>query len=498
MKIPATEHHLLSKSTYMMGQQCPKRLWLYKNRSDLATLITSSQEMVFEKGTNVGLLARELFPGGKDASPIDHFHYPESVQLTYKLISDGETIIYEAVFQHERVMAALDILVKKEDKWYAYEVKSSTAVKQQHLIDAAIQYYIITNAGLEIEDFFIVYINSKYTRKSALDLQKLFKMLSVKKEVLAHQKEIPEKIDDCKKILQLTAEPVKDIGSHCSDPYECEYMDHCWNHIPEVSIFNLSNLKSMRKFELYEKGILEFHQLPVGYSLTSAQQLQVRGHLENYTHIEVDNIRKWLAQLKFPLVYMDFETFMPAVPLYHSSRPYQQILFQFSVHLQEKDNEDLQHYAYLGEPENDPREEFIKQLIVATSGNGSIVVYNKAFEYTRLKELQQDFLEYSGEIDKILKRIIDLMEPFQKKWYYCPGMNGSYSIKSVLPTLIPSMSYDALKIGEGSIAMAAFEGLLKIHDEFEKQKIRNALLEYCKMDTLGMVSIINKLINSAN
>lgn len=150
-------------------------------------------------------------------------------------------------------------------------------------------------------------------------------------------------------------EPVRDIGPHCSDPYECEFMDHYWNHIPDVSVFNLTRLRADKKFELYYEGILEFHQLPEGYALTASQKLQVKAHLENYTHIEPKSIRDWLGQLKYPLYFMDFETFIPGVPLYDHSSPYQQIPFQFSVHVQNTENGPVTHLAFLGEPETDPR-----------------------------------------------------------------------------------------------------------------------------------------------
>jgi len=492
MKLPEPSRHLLSKSTFMMGLQCSKRLWLYKNRPELRPEISESQQMVFTKGTNTGLLAQQLFPGGKDATPVDYFSYPAAIRQTHDWVSNGETIIYEPAFQYDRVMAALDILVNKKGKWYAYEVKASTEVKEQFITDAALQYYVITNAGLPIADIYIIHLNRDYVRQGALDLHQLFTIVSIKKEVMALQPGIQNWIAENKKILALKNEPVKDIGSHCSDPYECEFMGHCWSHIPNVSVFNLTRLKSDKKFELYYSGILELHQLPQSYSLTASQELQVKAHLESYIHTEPDNIRDWLGQLKYPLFFMDFETFMPAVPLYNNSRPYQQIPFQFSVHQQNSVNAPITHSAFLGEPETDPREEFLVQLIAATKGKGSVLVYNKAFECTRLKELQDLFPQYAQDIDKILSRIIDLMEPFQKKWYYTPQMNGSYSIKAVLPAMVPELSYDELEIGEGATAMAAFEGLLNINDEAEKQKIRNALLEYCKLDTEAMVRILDR------
>lgn len=477
----------------MMGVQCSKRLWLYRNRPDLRPEISASQQMIFERGTDVGKLAQQLFPGGKDATPIDHYSYPLAIRQTFDWITMGEKIVYEAAFQYDRVMAALDILVKTRGKWHAYEVKSSTSVKGQYITDAALQYCVLTNAGLPLADISIIHLNSEYVREGNLNISELFTIVSVHKEVLAMQPYIKEWISKNKKTLQLKGEPQKDIGPHCSDPYECEFQGSCWMHIPEVSVFNLTRLNGQKKFDLYYEGVIELCQIPVSYSLSNSQQLQVKAHLEDYTHIERENIREWVQELEYPLYFMDFETFMPAVPLYNDVSPYNQIPCQFSVHIQKAEATDLLHYAFLGDPMTDPREEFIKQLIAVTKGNGSILVYNKTFEATRLRELQEAFPQYNSYIEIILDRLIDLMVPFQKKWYYASGMNGSYSIKSVLPALVPEMSYDGMKIGDGGTAMAAFEGLLNITNEKEKEQVRTALLEYCKLDTFAMVMIFDKL-----
>lgn len=476
-----------------MGSQCPKRLWLYKMRPELRAELSESQQLIFEKGTDVGLLVRELFPGGKDATPRDYKHFDEAFQMTANWVASGAPVIYEAAFMHNSVMAALDILVKKRGRWYGYEVKSSTEIKDYQVLDAAVQYYVLKGAGVDLQDFSIIHINNAYTREGELDLDQLFTIQSVKKEILALQEEIPAKVDAFKTLLRSRKEPNIEIGTHCSDPYPCEFMDYCWSHIPDESVFSLSNMRATKKFELYAQGIIEFHQLPDCYSLTAAQQLQVRCCQENRAHTEPDKIRGWLKQLTWPLYFMDFETFMPDVPLYEQSRPFQHSPFQFSVHVQATPRSGLKHLEYLGEPETDPRPAFIKQLLAALGDKGSILVYNKAFEITRLRELQTLYPRLKKPIEQVISRITDLMEPFQQKWYYHPAMNGSYSIKQVLPALVPELSYKDLEIGEGGAAMAAFEGLLKIGDKKEREKIRKQLLEYCGLDTWAMVKILEKL-----
>lgn len=484
---------ILSKSTFLMGSQCPKRLWLYKKRPDLRTEASDNQQLIFEKGTDVGLLARELVPGGKDATPCDYRHFDEAFQMTADWVASGAPVIYEAAFVHNGVMAALDILVRKRGRWYGYEVKSSTEIKDYQVLDAAVQYYVLKGAGLELQDFSIIHINNQYTRNGELDLNQLFTIRSVKKEILALQAGIPAQVEAFKTLLRSRKEPETDIGPHCSEPYPCPFSDHCWSHVPEVSVFSLSRMTGARKFELYSQGIIEYHQLPSGIKLTTAQALQVRCWQENRVHTVPDKIRAWLKQLSWPLYFMDFETFTPAVPLYDRSRPFQHILFQFSLHVQKTPRSGLKHMEYLGEPETDPRPAFIKQLLEALGTEGTILVYNKTFEITRLRELQTLYPKLKKPIEQVISRIIDLMEPFQQKWYYDPSMNGSYSIKQVLPALVPELSYKDLEIGEGGTAMAAFEGLLKIGDKKEREKIRKQLLEYCGLDTMAMVRILDKL-----
>lgn len=476
-----------------MGSQCPRRLWLYKNRPELRGEVSASQQLVFEKGADVGLLAQQLFPGGRNATPVDYKHFDQAFAQTAEWIAAGESVIYEASFVYDGVMSALDILVKKRGRWYGYEVKSSTEIKDYQVLDAAVQYYVLKGAGLELQDFSIIHINNQYTRKGELDLEQLFTIRSVKKEILALQDGITAQVEAFKTLLRSRKEPPTDIGPHCSDPYPCPFMDHCWSHIPEVSVFRLSRMTGTRKFELYSKGIIEYHQLPEDFKLTSAQSLQVRCWQEDRVHVEPEKIRGWLKQLSWPLYFMDFETFTPAVPLYDQSRPFQHILFQFSVHVQKSPRSVVKHLEYLGEPETDPRPAFIKQLLEAVGTDGTILVYNKTFEITRLKELQTLYPKLKKPIEQIINRIADLMEPFQQKWYYNPSMNGSYSIKQVLPALVPELSYNDLEIGEGGTAMAAFEGLLKIGDKKEREKIRGQLLEYCGLDTWAMVKILEKL-----
>jgi len=468
---------------------CPKRLYFYKFRRDLLGEVSASQQAVFDRGTSVGVLAQGLFPDGVDASPATPYEYAKSVLVTKQMIDAGEKIIYEAAFQFEGVLAAVDILVKKNGKWKAYEVKSSTSVKDVNILDAALQYHVITNSGIDLADIFIVHLNNEYVRKKNLVIEKLFSIVSVKNEALENQSFVIEKISELIDLVKAKKEPKQDIGPHCSDPYSCDFIPHCWKHVPEPSIFDITGFRSNKKFELYENGILRIEDLPEDTSLNEYQQLQINGYLKNKKHIDKDNLREFLKDFTYPLYFMDFETFQPAVPLYPNSRPYQQIPFQYSLHYLKDKKSKLTHSEFLAEAKGDPRIPFIENLLEATSSKGKIVTYNMGFERMVLNSIANDFPQYASDIEDRCERLLDLMPPFRKGWYYTPEMDGSYSIKQVLPALVPELDYSELEIGDGGSASLAFKQII-FDKTADTDKIRNQLLEYCKMDTLAMVKLL--------
>ena len=484
----------LSKSTIIRGLQCEKSLYLYKHQYKSKDPVSNSLQAIFDRGTNIGLLAQELFPNGVDASPETYFKMHESIGKTLDLINKGETIIYEATFQFNDVIAALDILVKDDDGWKAYEVKSSTKISETYIKDAAIQYYTITNSGVDLKDISIVHINNQYTKDGELDLNQLFTIESVYDQVLEFLPRIPNEVRRLRNVIESPEVPQIDIGPHCSDPYDCDFKGTCWKNIPEYSVFDIANLSSKKKFDLYNQGIITLDQIDLSEaSLNSSQVLQVQSEINGKSHIDIEDIRSFTNDLNYPLYYLDFETFGPAVPKYNGSRPYQQLVFQYSLHIQKTPTSELEHREYLADPLQDPRIGFIEQLIQDCGSKGDVLVYNIGFERGKLNDLIEVFPEYSDELRGIVNRLIDLMIPFQKKWYYTPKMRGSYSIKSVLPAIVPELSYNDLDIKEGGTASNTFLSMLNGSFEGDVKETRNQLLEYCKLDTYAMVKILSKL-----
>ena len=487
---------ILSKSTFIRGLQCEKSLYLYKHNYNLRDEISAQTQAVFDQGTNVGLLAQGLFPGGVDASPTDYFKMQESVFKTQEYIRKGETIIYEATFQYNDVIAAIDILVKDDKGWKAYEVKSSTEVKPVNINDAAIQFYTIINSGIDLKDISIVHINNQYVKNGDIDVKQLFAIESVYNDAQEVLSDIPDQIERFKHVINQDSVPDIDIGPQCFDPYNCDFMGHCWKYIPDNSIFNISRLNAKKKFELYENGIISFDEIDLEDNpLNGNQILQVTSELNNTTHIDTENIRQFLSELYYPLYYLDFETINPGVPVYNNSRPYQQLVFQYSLHIQNNVGGEVTHREYLAEanPNVDPRDNFVKQLIDDCGTSGDILVYNIGFEKGKLNDLLELYPEHQNQLNNIIDRLKDLMVPFKKKWYYMPEMRGSYSIKAVLPALVPELSYKDLEIQEGGTASNIFYQMVTGEFQGNIEQTRIDLLEYCKLDTYAMVKILEKL-----
>lgn len=485
--------HLLSKSSFIRGVQCEKHLYLYKYHYTEMDQLSEMQKAIFKRGTDVGKLAQQLFPSGFDASPNSQFEYDKAVKLTQKLLNDKQKIIYEASFNFNDVLAVADIVVNEKSGLKIFEVKSSTSISETYIRDAALQYWVISNCGYKIKDFSIIYINNQYVRKGKLDIKELFVTESVLKLILPLQKWVEENVNQFKKVLAKKVIPKIDIGEHCYDPYTCGFYEYCRKHIPENSIFDLSGVHLTKKYDLYRSGIVKLQDITDDIELPKNARLQVDIFKSKKELIDKKAIKEFLSDLNYPIYFMDFETFQPAVPMFDNSKPYMQIPFQYSLHYKKNKNGKIEHFEFLADAGNDPRIKFIENLLRVTKAEGDILTYNKSFETLRLKEIAEAFPKYKKEIEERISRIKDLMLPFQKKYYYTYKMQGSYSIKYVLPALIPELSYENLEINEGGLASVAFESLYFETDLIRIAEIRHNLLEYCKLDTFAMVKLLEKL-----
>lgn len=478
----------LSKSRFIKGLQCHKALWLQMHRPELKAEISEQQQAIFDTGTDVGQLAQQLFPGGVEV-PYDGLSIAEQIERTQQLIASGVETIFEASFSFNDVFVKADILHRVGDSWQLGEVKSSTKVKEVYLNDAAVQYQVITGCGIRLESTGLVLIDTSYVRQGDIEPQKLFIWIDVSGEVLDRQQAIAVEITNQKTML-MGPEPCIDIGPHCSDPYECDFACHCWSHIPENSVFDFRDRGKPDSFELYRQGILRMKDVPAEL-LGWRQRMQVEYLDKPDFVIDSAAISEFLDSLNWPLSFLDFETtYMTPVPLFDGTRPYQAVPFQFSLHVQGSPGGVLRHDYFLAEENTDPRPEFVKALLEAIPAGGDIVVWNRAFESRIINDLASAFPEQSPVLLALVDRMVDLMVPFRRREFYHGMMNGSYSIKAVLPALVPGFSYDELDIASGDVAADSWLQMINSSDSDERLKLYGNLLKYCERDTEAMVRIL--------
>ena len=480
----------LSKSLILKGLQCQKALWLAKHPPAFDFPPQPDREARFAVGTEVGILAQQLFPGGVEV-PYEGLSFPAQLARTKALIDSGVEVIYEASFSFSAIFVKVDLLVKDGNQWQLYEVKMGTGVKPVNLDDVAVQQYVLNGCGLSLSKSFLVHMDNSYVRQDDIDVFRLFHAEEITDKVTARQQSLPEIVREFRQTMGDVKEPVIDIGPHCSDPYECDYIPYCWQHLPENSVFDLRG-KGINKFDYYNRGLIRFADLPLD-DLNKAQRQQVETTLNQQDLIATDKVREFIDTLWYPLCHLDFESFNTAIPKFDGIRPYQQVPFQYSIHLQQSAGAAPQHFEYLAQPGFDPRRELIEQLLAVIPEDACVLTYNQAFEKSVLKELAALFPDLAEAINLRLANVRDLMQPFRRRDVYRWQMRGSYSIKQVLPAMVPELSYAELEIADGMAAMQAYQDMCAVDDPVELEKLRKAMLQYCALDTLAMVRILEEL-----
>ncbi len=479
----------LSKSKYCNGIQCKKMLWLEKNKPDVKEEIDN--ESVLENGNYVHEVARKMF--GDDINIEFDENLNEMIKDTEKALKNDKVVITEASFNYNNNFCSVDILRKDKDSYEIYEVKSSTKIKDVFINDISYQYYVLTSLGLNVKKCFVTILNSKYVRHGNLDLDKLFIKNDVTDICKSKLEEIEKNIEEINKYMENKNEPEEDIDLKCFDPYPCPFFKYCTRFLPEKNVFT-SKLDLKDKFKFYKMNVYSYEDL-LKYKINDKTRMQIEYDLYNKEdYIDREKIKEFLNELKEPIYFLDFETFQMAIPKYDDVSPYMQVPFQYSLHYIE--NGKLYHKEFLAEAGKDPREDLAKRLVQDIPLNVCVLAYNMSFEKNVIKKLAELFPELKSSLMKIHDNINDLMIPFRKRDYYSKDMDGSFSIKYVLPALFPndeSLNYKNLDlIHNGSEAMDSFASLENKTEE-EQKVIRENLLKYCKLDTYAMVKIYEKL-----
>lgn len=482
---------MLSKSRYMSGRQCVKRLWFEVNARDQLPALDAATEAIFEQGHEVGRLAQRLFPGGVEIDR-ERLDWKGTLAATSAALA-RRVPVYEAAFAFEGAACRVDILVPVEaGAWDLVEVKSTTKAKDEHVEDVAFQTWVLRGAGVPLRRSLLCHLDPAYVRRGPLDTERLFALEELTARVAPMLGTLPPEVRRLREVMALPSHPGIGIGPHCSTPYACPLISICWSAVPDDSVLNL--YRGGRKcWNLHAGGTVALADIPADCALTEAQAIQVEAARTGRAQVDRPALRAFLERLVYPVHYFDLESYALAVPPFDGTRPYQQVPFQFSLHVVDAPGEAPRPFAFLAEGDGDPRRAFLDAARAAIGPSGSIVAYYDSFEQDRLVQLGEAFPELAPWVSGLLPRFVDLLEPFRGFAYYHPAQLGSASLKAVLPVLA-GRGYDHLEIQEGGAAAREFlRAIGPATPADERQRIRGALLAYCGRDTEGMVEVVEAL-----
>lgn len=488
----------LSKSKYLNGLQCPKLLWTQFNHPERIPPPDAAQKHIFDTGHEVGDLAQQLYPDGIEV-PMNRADLPATVRDTEALLNRpaAERVpIYEASFLIDNRYCRVDVLVPvpdepgaEPDRWDLIEVKSSTRVKDVNVNDVAFQRDTLTRAGVNLRHLYLMHVNTAYVRGQDFDVQQYFQLTDITDRVLNLRDYVPPAVS---KMLDIIAGPDPDtpIGKRCTTPYTCPLIPQCWSVLPDNNVTDLYS-GGARAFTWLDQGIFALADLPDD-RLTPLQRIQKETVISGAAHMEPAPLRAWLDELVYPLHHLDFETMNAAVPPFAGVRPYQQLPFQFSLHVQAGPDAEPRHVEFLATEAGDPRPPLI-QALHAIGDRGTILAWNMGFEKGVLNDLAEVFPAEAEWLAGLSKRLADLIVPFRRFWYHHPDQRGSCSLKTVLPALT-ALDYAQLTIADGHHAARAYTDVVygRMAPEVKDRTV-SQLLAYCRQDTLAMVEILRVL-----
>lgn len=491
--------YILSRSSFAKGLHCSKQLFLSKNQNSTEEdkYVISDEQRVIKKRTNyLRSLAQKLYPKGVDAQD-GCSNYAESANKTKQLVKHRQKIIYNAVFIEDDIAIVIDMLVWKSGSWKAYEIKTGTKISKSSFIFAAFKWYALTKAKIFVNEFSFVVLNKNYYKGDVLHFTQCFKRISSLTEIKKLMPLAIKKIKESKEILASEIEPEVTIGKHCIFPYDCRFKSYCWKDVPETSVLEIVGLNNEYKFQLYQDGFTKMEDLlnTEDAEITAHQKIQIKSEVSGEAHVDKEKIKEFLDTISYPLHFLDFESYQPFLPREKGMNPLQQCVFQYSLHKQEDKNSELIHQEFLALPteKEDIRLLFLQSLLNNTAEAKSILVYDVSFEKYYLTYLAKFFPKYKIPIQKLMDKMVDLMQPFAQKYIYTPEMKGLHSIKAILPALIPAMDYKELDLQNGLMASLVYAQWCEGTNEEESEVIEKKLKEYCALDTFAMTKILTVL-----
>lgn len=473
----AMRKNLITKTAYLRFLSCPEEFWIYENRPDLIPAFSSEAQFKVEQGNKIDKLAQLFF------------------KARAKVLSNEELVIFQKKIDTQDFAVIADVVIMvAENTCELYEVKAATGVKKEHIDDVAFQKMVFESVGLKVQKSYLVHVNKQYEFEKELDLNKLFAIEDITDKVLEKS---DATISNSLAALHFAKQPKlsKKIRGSCPDKAKCIFVRHFFPELPAYSVFNIARLQRSKLQALLDMSVLDIHDVPSGFKLSDKQRLQVDIAQKGRVEIKKEEISAILNNLSYPLYFLDYETFSYVIPPQAGLAPYQQMVFQYSLHIIPGPGEECQHSEFLMRS----KKESVENVILSLKENihpsqGTIIVWNDGFEKPRNKEMAVLFPEHGEFLSSLNDRVYDLMKIFSDGLYIHPDFKGSASIKKVLPVLCPALTYTDLAIQNGSNAIIkwhhATDGRLSRE---EKEEVFADLLAYCQLDTLAMVKIWEKL-----
>jgi predicted RecB family nuclease len=484
----------LSKSKILAYRQCPKRLWLEVHRPELRD--DSASEAVFAIGNQVGEVARQVFdPHGAGAFiDINVLGHAEAIRQSATLLADGSGPVFEAGITASGALAYADVMLPDRSdgtlRWRMIEVKSSASVKDYHRDDIAVQSFIAAEAGVPLASISVAHINSGFIYFGGDRYDGLFEVVDLTEETADRHEEVRQWLTLAHEIANQAEEPGIETGDHCHKPFTCGFCDYCNRDktFPEYPLSSLPGIRQARRAAIEETGVDDLREAP-DELLSAIQQRVKQCSVTGEPYFNAEGAAAELAAYGDPAYFLDFETIAFAVPRWEGTRPYQQLPFQFSLHIVHGDGR-MEHHGFLDLSGADPSQACAVELIRLCGNKGPIFAYNAGFESLVIRELAERFHQLAPHLHAIASRLVDLL-PIARRHYYHPSQHGSWSIKAVLPALCPDLSYNSLDgVQDGNMAQTAYQEAIAPETTGErKAQLRDQLHEYCKLDTLAMVRI---------
>lgn len=457
----------LSKSTFIRGLQCEKSLYLHKNRPFLRDRLSPEQLAKFARGADVGQYAWQLFPGGVDASPATHFQMAASVVKTRELMDAGQKVIYEAAFEHNGVIIALDILVKGEFGWQALEVKSSKAISETYLWDASLQYYVMKGAGVEISDFSIAYINTSFVRKGPVNPAQLFIIETVLAVVLERQEQVGQLTERLKEVAGLKNSPAVSIGLHCHNPYPCDFIGHCWKNIPRGSVFDLQGIDPEMQFSFFEQGIVKASEINEAHLTNPPALLHRQSIMLGKPVINVEALKEFTEKVSGETAIFSWLDFKPAIPLFDCTRPYQSVVFSLAIKDIVQAGAEPLVFTTAGFPERAMLEELAERL----QRHDKVLVFGPLPNFEFLLEHCYAGEQLYEKFKLIFSKAVDVSQPFSDSSIVWPGRKQGQTPAMILQDFGKEALFPSGEIQSRLDAAIAIEKLVNGNQKGDPQQV---------------------------